>query len=227
MNFYKHYLGDYSRKTAHLSLIEHGSYHMLLGHYYGILGPIPNDEKTWFRITRAVTQEETQAVIKIMNEFFPLRSDGMRHNKRADEECKAWLKQAEFNRKVGALGGRPKNPTANPTANPRKNPHQKLEVRRSTKTLADRVGLFDQFWTAYPRKAAKQSALKAWAKLTLSNGDFEHILIALSTACQSDQWRNESGKYIPHAATWLNGKRWEDQPTVQPEEESRMGKFVI
>lgn len=129
MNWYKHYLGDYARKTAHLSLLQHGAFCVLLQHYYAIGEPLKNEPETWFRITRAVTQAETQAVSEVVSEFFPLRSDGLRHNKRCDEELKAWNKQCEFNRKVGALGGRPKNPTANPTANPRENPPQKLEVR--------------------------------------------------------------------------------------------------
>ena len=130
MNWFKFYLGDYARKTAHLSLLKHGAYLVLLQHYYAILEPFENKPETWFRITRSVTQEETQAVTEVVNEFFPLKSDGLRHNKRADEECKAWKRQAEFNRKVGALGGRPKNPTANP----RENPHQKLEVRSQKNT---------------------------------------------------------------------------------------------
>ena len=30
MNYWRKYIGDYQRDTAHLSLIEHGAYHMLL-----------------------------------------------------------------------------------------------------------------------------------------------------------------------------------------------------
>lgn len=27
------------------------------------------------------------------------------------------------------------------------------------------------------------------------------------------EWTEKGGKYIPHPATWLNGKRWEDEET--------------
>ena len=35
----------------------------------------------------------------------------------------------------------------------------------------------------------------------------------------SDQWTKEGGQFIPHPATWLNGKRWEDELT--PAESNR------
>lgn len=69
---------------------------------------------------------------------------------------------------------------------------------------------FDSFWALYPRKVAKQDAAKAWAKLKLKNGDFERVLAALAVAKQSDQWSKDNGRFIPHASTWLNGKRFED-----------------
>jgi hypothetical protein len=25
------------------------------------------------------------------------------------------------------------------------------------------------------------------------------------------QWQKDNGEYIPHASTWLNGRRWEDE----------------
>ena len=31
---------------------------------------------------------------------------------------------------------------------------------------------------------------------------------------QSAQWSKDNGQFIPHPTTWLNGKRWEDQITV-------------
>ena len=30
----------------------------------------------------------------------------------------------------------------------------------------------------------------------------------------SDQWTRDDGRFIPHPATWLNGRQWEDE--VQP-----------
>lgn len=71
--------------------------------------------------------------------------------------------------------------------------------------------LFDRFWLAYPRKEAKKSALKAFLKLKFANGDFEKVLAALEVAKKSQQWVRDGGKFIPHPASWLNGRRFEDE----------------
>ena len=32
---------------------------------------------------------------------------------------------------------------------------------------------------------------------------------------RSEQWLKDGGEFIPHPASWLNGRRWEDRPTVE------------
>lgn len=76
---------------------------------------------------------------------------------------------------------------------------------------------FEQFWDRYPRKVAKKAALKAWDKLAPTNGLQEQILTALMLQASSEAWTRDSGQFIPHPATWLNGRRWEDEvlpPTI-------------
>lgn len=69
---------------------------------------------------------------------------------------------------------------------------------------------FDRFWQAYPRKASKPDALRAWKKLK-PNEDFVNMLLnALEEFKKSSQWHEANGKYIPYPATWLNGRRWEE-----------------
>lgn len=75
---------------------------------------------------------------------------------------------------------------------------------------------FETFWISYPRKVARQDAAKAFNKLALVNGDFEKVLAALDAAKASEQWQRDEGKFIPHAATWLNGRRFEDEGTTKP-----------
>lgn len=41
MNFFKLYIGDYQRDTAHLSVTEHGAYLLMLQHYYATEKPLP------------------------------------------------------------------------------------------------------------------------------------------------------------------------------------------
>lgn len=71
--------------------------------------------------------------------------------------------------------------------------------------------LFDEFWAAYPRKAGKAEALKAWKKINPDAALHSAMLDAVAAHKQSDQWRRDNGQYIPYPATWLNGERWKDE----------------
>jgi hypothetical protein len=71
---------------------------------------------------------------------------------------------------------------------------------------------FERFWAFYPKKIAKQDALKAWCKLKPDNDLRERIFKSIERHKQSRQWLEEGGKYIPYPASWLNGQRWEDDP---------------
>lgn len=71
--------------------------------------------------------------------------------------------------------------------------------------------LFAQFWAAYPRHEAKQTALKAFEKLNPDGGLMEKILLAIEKQKNSSQWKENGGQYIPHPSTWLNQRRWEDE----------------
>ena len=71
--------------------------------------------------------------------------------------------------------------------------------------------MFDEFYTVYPKKLGKQNALKVWEKLKLDDSLFQEIMTALAKQKKSEQWKKDNGKYIPYPATWLNGRRWEDE----------------
>ncbi|WP_445764983.1 Pyocin large subunit-like protein [Pseudomonas sp. RIT-To-2] len=76
---------------------------------------------------------------------------------------------------------------------------------------APSVDLFPKFWALYPRKVCKAAAEKAWKKLKVTDDLFALIAQGLAKQCVSPSWTKDSGQYIPHPATWLNGKRWEDE----------------
>jgi uncharacterized protein YdaU (DUF1376 family) len=86
MNFYKHFLGDYARDTADLSLLEHGAYRVLLDHYYAQRGNMPADLGKLHLVCKARTPAERKAVEAVADRFFMVNGDGRRHNKRADVE---------------------------------------------------------------------------------------------------------------------------------------------
>lgn len=70
---------------------------------------------------------------------------------------------------------------------------------------------FDRFWEAYPRRQGKEAARKAWEKLRPNEALLEDMLAALERQRASNQWCKDGGRFIPLPATWLNGRRWEDE----------------
>ena len=76
---------------------------------------------------------------------------------------------------------------------------------------------FEMFWLAYPRKmnCSKLMAFKAWNKLDCD--EQHHAENALPTFCLSMRGKEE--QFIPHAATWLNQRRFETvHSPVQPQQ---------
>jgi DNA-binding MarR family transcriptional regulator len=86
----------------------------------------------------------------------------------------------------------------------------KLNIKNKDKTKAMDT-LFEQFWTAYPKKVSKAQALKAFTKLNPDETLFDTMLTAIDQQKYGEQWTRNDGQYIPYPATWLNGRRWEDQ----------------
>lgn len=67
---------------------------------------------------------------------------------------------------------------------------------------------FDEFWAAYPRKQDKQRAKKVWDRKRL-NKSVDVIIADLVLRMTDVQW--QSKEFIPHASTYLNGERWNDE----------------
>ena len=84
---------------------------------------------------------------------------------------------------------------------------------------------FSDFWEAYPRKVAKADAVKAFAKLKMTAELMKVVMVGLYRAIDSEAWQRDGGKYIPYPASWLNGKRWEDE-CYQPPPESKGGDKI-
>ncbi|WON73869.1 YdaU family protein [Nitrosospira sp. Is2] len=113
MNYYERYCGDYQRDTAHLSLAEHGAYTMLLDTYFSVEKPLPSDMPSLYRVCRAMTRLEQQAVKSVAEQFFPVSAvDGFRHNQRADREIAKARPKIEAARNNGRKGGRPPRQSA-------------------------------------------------------------------------------------------------------------------
>ncbi|GLQ45666.1 hypothetical protein GCM10007862_07170 [Dyella lipolytica] len=75
---------------------------------------------------------------------------------------------------------------------------------------------FEQFWSIYPKHQGKQAAVKAFVKLAPDHDLLGVMLAAVNRQRQSEQWQRDGGQFVPHAATWLNGRRWEDEIRLAP-----------
>lgn len=117
VHYYKFNIKDWTRDTAHLSVIEEGIYRRLLDHYYESEKPIPVETQSVIRRLRLAGHEEETRLI--LSEYFVLGQDGYRHT-RCDQEIAAYHAQAERNRRNGQSGGRPNKPTENPVGSQKK-----------------------------------------------------------------------------------------------------------
>lgn len=68
---------------------------------------------------------------------------------------------------------------------------------------------FIEFWSVYPRHVGKKAARIAYARARRS-ADKKTIMIGVRR--YANECVGVEPRYIAHAATWLNGERWEDEP---------------
>ena len=68
---------------------------------------------------------------------------------------------------------------------------------------------FKIFWQCYPRTVGKRAASLAWKRMVqpLFEGD---VIDALQQQVAAGMFGTDA-QFIPHARTWLNQMRWEDE----------------
>lgn len=77
---------------------------------------------------------------------------------------------------------------------------------RKAKKRTEYSAAFEAFWKNYPRKENKCGAERAFAG-ALKHADAATIIAKL----RDYPFDRSQPRYIPHAATWLNGRRWQDE----------------
>ena len=216
MHYYQHNIGDYRKDTGHLTLLEHGIYRQLLDTYYTEELPLITDLNKLMRSHSVRNADEVQAFQNVLNDFFELTEKGYVHdrcdkelekiygksekarasanarwaNRNKDIDANAMQTQSEGN----AIGMLPNNPIPN-------NPITHIQEYTHD---------FELFWKSYPRHEAKSSAMKAFKKVKV---DINILLQAIAQQKNSKQWKDN---IIPHASTWLNQSRWEDEVVTKP-----------
>lgn len=91
----------------------------------------------------------------------------------------------------------------------------KTDLATAAAPAAKVPDLFDEFWANYPRKDGKVQARKAWPK-ACKRLPPERLVKAAEVWAG---WWAEVGKdreHIPHASTWLNNDRWNDERPTRP-----------
>lgn len=107
MYYYTRHIGDYAASTAHLSMLEHGAYQLLLDQHYLTEKPLPSDIALLSRIVRATSKPEIAAIKAVLAEFWIETEDGWAQ-KRAQSEMLKYHEKSAVNKASGSLGGRPR-----------------------------------------------------------------------------------------------------------------------
>ena len=110
--------------------------------------------------------------------------------------------------------------TKDKETNPPKPPRGQRVKREPMKATAWKPERFEGFWRYYPTHTSKQAAMRAWDRLKPGDELIATIGKALRRQKATDQWSRGIG--IPYAATYLNQRRWEDEPdepVLLPDEE--------
>lgn len=134
------------------------------------------------------------------------------------------MKLIESKSKNGKKGGRPKklnkakviSSLSETKAKSKQEEEKEVELKEEVKEEVKKKALkplseysddFVKFWSAYPAKTGKGDAWKSWQKM---NPQIEKVIEAIQWQINSKKWIDG---YIPNPSTYLNQRRWEDEPT--------------
>ena len=153
MHYYQFNIGDYRKDTVHLSRLEHSIYRDLIDWYYLDEKPIPKETQSVSRRLRLVSQEEQNALLAVLEDFFICSEDGWKH-KRIDQEIQGYHGMCETNRTNGSKGGRPKKnplgsdsqPTRNPNQEPITNNQEPIINTTRQKAISCPQGVSEDVW---------------------------------------------------------------------------------
>lgn len=145
-----------------------------------------NSSKYRDMVTRTVIKEQTR-----------IRVERHRAKKRPTVTCNADVTQ------------RNATVTQSDTASTTPIPRKRIGVRKNGGPPLQ-CAAFDEFWAAYPNKANKAHAEKSWVELGCAS-ILPKILTTLRAKKLTDAWTKEGGRFIPHPASWLNARGWEDE----------------
>ena len=221
------YPSDWLAGTLGLSDAEKGVYITLIARMYEMAGPIERNDERLYRICGSKSKA---AFVKALNYLIAEGKiietpDGLFNEKASkvieqtvEKSSKAKAAaQSRWDRKPNKNnGGSDANASAEhmpQQCQPKPEPYKEVTSVTSKGDLPSKHQGFDDFWQVVPNKLAKQAAKKAWGKLSIED---KRAAYSAAKAGWFSDWQDRYPDANPlHPASYLNGKRWEDQP-AQP-----------
>lgn len=239
MIFYRLYTNDWLADTAHLSLLQRGALSSMTIWYLAHERPLPREVNAIHRIVGALHPDEQQAVADVLQSYFALTDEGWRSAKldadiveaheamKMSKEAglrgakKRWSSKRNGDPNGGAIdvpnggdtgGGSEQGSGDTYAYSQSQSQSESTKEPPPTPQGGDGLEGFTEFWRVYPIKKSKKKASEAWVKLSPTPALIDTILLAVQHQAASEQWRKDGGKYVPYPVTWLNNRRWEDEP---------------
>ena len=213
---------DFIAGTQHLTPIEVGCYvRLLCWNWNKRCKGIPDDSDILNRICVAITNEEKEAVGKVINEFFTLliAPDPNNNKWQNKRQLREWIyinNRIEVARENGSKGGRPKknrstnlNDNLNKTPLPHTPTPNNTNIDEFEKEIWNKINL---------KRGSKKNAYQAWNKI---RGKIENSLIINNYNKLINN--TDDTKFVPHLSSWLNAERWEEDITTNKKEEDNFG----
>ena len=88
--------------------------------------------------------------------------------------------------------------------------NNELQITNNEITKTEINNNFEEFYSLYPRKEAKQKALQAYLK-AIKKVDKDTLLEGLKKYIDYIKTNKKEREFIKHPATWLNQGCWEDE----------------
>ena len=138
--------------------------------------------------------------------WFPgfLKNQQLRPDREAKSQIPAPPEEGDARASDGACGSTPGALRESTGSTP---PEVKSREEKGSKCAE---GDFEAFWSHYPRKRSKEDARKAWDAVRPTAWQAAVLMSAVAAASTSNEWQQDGGRFVPYAATWLRGRRWED-----------------
>lgn len=209
------YWGDYTKKTQHLSTLEHGAYLLLIAHYWNTGAPIPNDDDTLRRITRTTSKQWNQ-IAKTIRGFFFLEGAFLTHE-RVESELQTALgvSTSQSSRSLQGWKTR-KNQHADDA-------HGIPAAKQITFTVTKKKpptpkGEFGALWDSWqPYEMVKGNNKKAESKYQAALDITTHEVLMEKSKAYCAQCHKLKIK-TQHVATWLHQRGWETEyPPPSPD----------